>query len=534
MAKLPAAWAPRAALGLTALLLVAISAEAGLLVWSAYKDEMRSAELRAESSAHVVAAHMRWIGEAAFQALQRVDEALGSQLSGLGEREARGLGRTLTTLPGDIPVLLIDGNGNFVPTDGTAAATVNVADRTYFQTLRGGAEWHISSMLTGRASQQKVFVIGRRIQRGGRFLGAAAIVVPADLLAQFWSSLNLGPESAVGLIRDDGWLVARHPAPEQPINLSGHPLFTRHVHEAPSGTYRSDTSPADGVARIVGYRAVAGLPLIATAGISHQAVLARFWSRVGSGAFVAVPVALALLATTIGVALLLRRYERQRHDLGRALEQNRMLLLEVHHRVKNNLTTVLSLIQMHPLPPESRRELAARIRAMAVLHEQIYLSDQFGTLELAGYIRRLVDSLRQTVPGTVQITCRLADVEIDVDQALPLGLIINEVTTNALKHGYPDGRRGIVAITLERVGESRARVQIRDDGIGFDIDRQASGMGSRLIHGLCQQIRAECAFRSHDGTEFTVEFPLAPRPDDTEAAGDPVASLRPETTAATG
>lgn len=534
MAKPAAAWAPRAALGLTALLLLSLSAVAGLLVWSAYDEEVRSAELRAANAAHVVATNMHWIGEAAFQSLRRVDDTLGETLYAFGAAEADKVAGTLSSVPGETPVRLIDANGSFIATSDLPGSGVNVEDRPYFQALRDGAAWQISPMLVARLTHEKVFIIGRRIERQGRFLGAATILIPAALLTQFWSSLDLGPDSAVGLIRSDGWLVARHPVPDEPISLADHPLFTVHLAASPSGTYGSAASPADGAARVVGFHTVEGLPLVATAGISHAAVMARFRERVGSAALVGIPVALALLATSIAVAVLLRRYERRSHELATALEQNRILFQEVHHRVKNNLTMVLSLIQMQPMQPEAKRELGVRIGAMAALHEQIYMSDQLGTVELSDYVRRLADALRHTMPARIEIVCRLADVEIDADQALPLGLIINEVTTNALKHGYPDGRRGIVTITLERVGESRARVQIRDDGVGFDVDLQASGMGSRLIHGLCQQIRAECAFRSDDGTEFTVEFPLVPRTDDTEPPGDPVASLRPEATAATG
>lgn len=534
MARLSAALAPRAALGLTALLLLSLTAAGALMVWSAYRDEARAAGLRAASAAHVVAAHMRWIGEAAFQSLRRVDDALGPQIHGIGAAEARSLGGTLSSLPGGVPVRLIDADGNFVFTSTPTDAGVNVADRPYFQALRDGAEWQVSTLLTARATRMKVFVIGRRIERAGRFLGVAAVQIPANLLTDFWSSLDLGPDSAVGLVRDDGWLVARHPVPEETINLAHHPLFTVHLKASASGTYGSLASPADGAARVVGYHRVDGLPLVATAGVSRGSVLASFRSRVAGAAMIAVPIALGLLATSVGVGLLLRRYERQRQDLAAALQQNRMLFQEVHHRVKNNLTTVLSLIQMHALPENAKRELGARVRAMAALHEQIYMSDQVGTVELSDYVRRLVDGLRASMPAAIDIVCRLDELAVDADQALPLGLIINEVTTNAFKHAFPSGRRGIVEITLERVGAEKGRIMIRDDGVGFDTDSRPAGMGSRLISGLCHQIRADCAFRNSDGTQFTVDFPLSPRPDEPEPPAQAVGPLTPQASPAAG
>lgn len=515
MFKLSALWAPRAALALTALLLLSLSAVAGLFVWLAYKDEIRAAEVRAETSAHVVAAHMRWIGEAAFQALRRVDAALGPDLRAITDDVGDNLDTSQFTLPESIPVQLLDAEGRFIRTRGANdPSSITVADRPYFQALRDGQDWYVSPMVTGRATGRKLFVIGHRIEREGRFLGAVMVAIPDSLLFQFWTSLDLGPQSAIGLIREDGWLVARHPAPEATINLSNYILFTRYLPSAPSGTYQYSDSPADGFSRIVGYYTVDGLPLIAVAGISRDAVIARFWSGLQPVGLVAVPVALALLAMVASVTMLMRRYERQREALSQALDQNRMLFQEVHHRVKNNLTTVLSLLQLHPMPANSKRELGTRIRAMAALHEQIYLSDQFGTIDLSGYVRRMVENLRQTAPNGVQITCQLADVEVDADMALPLGLIVNEVATNAFKHAFPEGRTGVVSIFLERLEDDRGRLRVRDNGIGFEGEWRSTGMGSRLITGLCKQISADCMFVHDDGTVFTVDFPLSPAPDD--------------------
>ena len=199
-----------------------------------------------------------------------------------------------------------------------------------------------------------------------------------------------------------------------------------------------------------------------------------------------------------------------------------MLFQEVHHRVKNNLTTVLSLLQLQPMPARSKQELSARIRAMAALHEQIYLSDQFGTIDLSGYVRRIAENLRQTMPEGVHLVCQLSQIEVDADMALPLGLIVNEAVTNAFKHGFPEGRGGTVTVILERPEADRARLCIRDDGIGFEGEWQASGMGSRLIGGLCRQITADCAFSSDAGTVVTVEFPLLTSRDD-EAPREPSA-----------
>jgi hypothetical protein len=97
------------------------------------------------------------------------------------------------------------------------------------------------------------FYIARRIERNGQFHGVASIAIPVDKLGEFWSSMSLGPDSSVGVIRSDGWLVARYPSLETALNLSKNPLFTTHLPRKSSGFYHNATSAADGVARIVGY-----------------------------------------------------------------------------------------------------------------------------------------------------------------------------------------------------------------------------------------------------------------------------------------
>lgn len=499
--------APTAALGLAAAFVLAISLVAALLMWQTYRDAIRTAEMRAESAAQTVAAHIRWIGEAAYQALRRVDDGLGSRPDIFLAGTIGDLDEAVSALPPQVSVWVYDAQGRSVLTSSETAAEVNIADRPYFQALKRGDEWRISTLLEDRASGRKVFTIGRRIERNGEFLGAATIVVPAELLWEFWATLHLGPNSSVGLVRTDGWLVAQHPVPESTTDLSGGVLFKEHLPKAPAGAYHSPRSPADGVRRVVGYYTVSGLPLVAVARLSLDSAMARFWSQVGSAAAVALPIALALVAISTWLVSLLRRDERQRAELRHSLEQNTLLLREVHHRVKNNLQTVASLVQMQPLPPDAKRSLAARISAMAAAHQHLYLTGEVGSLPLAGFVRTLVEELSRSHGRAIEVECKLEEIEVGSDQAVPLGLIVNEVVTNALKHGFPNGRPGKILVSLERPAPERALLQIRDTGIGLARDHPEGGLGSRLIQGLARQISGEYAYESNGGTVFTLSFP---------------------------
>jgi two-component sensor histidine kinase len=123
------------------------------------------------------------------------------------------------------------------------------------------------------------------------------------------------------------------------------------------------------------------------------------------------------------------------------------------------------------------------------------------------YIRTLVAGLREGYGSAVKVECELAPVDVVPDQALPLGLIVNEVVSNAFKHAFPGGRTGLITLTLEVTEAEQAVLRVRDNGIGYR-PGTPTGMGSRLIRGLAQQIKGDYEFRNENGTLFVLKFPL--------------------------
>lgn len=497
-----------AALALTLVLLALLAGLSGLFLWQSYRDTEARTHGAAAAAAQVVAAHIQWMTEAARQALRRVDETLGDRpdlflLGTVGDLDA-----AVASLPGQVEVWVFDAEGDPLLTNGPIAGS-NIAGRDYFQTLKGGEEWAVSPLLTGAASGRKVFVIGRRLERDGRFLGIAMIVVPAILMADFWSGLDLGPDSSVGLFRDDGWLVARFPVPEETIDLSNHPLFTEYLPASSAGTYSSGVSPADGVSRVVGYHRVEGSPLIAVAGVSKTAAFDEFWSEVLTVALFAIPVVIALVSFALWVAALLQRDERSRQQLAHAFEQNRLLFREIHHRVKNNLQTVASLVQLQPGNAADKQEMSRRIAAMASVHEHIYGSDQFATVDLGDYVCTLVEGVRESYNSDAAIECKVAPMHVDAERALPLGLIVNEIVSNALKHAFPEGQKGSILVVLEETPDGRGQLTVSDNGVGFDPTARGKGMGMRLIKGFSERLGAQYEFRVENGSVFLLTFPLS-------------------------
>jgi len=207
--------------------------------------------------------------------------------------------------------------------------------------------------------------------------------------------------------------------------------------------------------------------------------------------------------------------------LRRSLREKEALLKEVHHRVKNNLQVVTSLLRLEAgrtAEPGTKlvlREMQGRIRSMALLHETLYRSGNFARIDLADYLGQLAAQLfraHNTDAQGVRLALDLSNVWIEIDQAIPCGLIVNELVTNCLKHAFPPGREGEVRITLERNGD-RARLLVSDDGIGFPEDfdaRRATSLGLQLVSDLIRQVGGEMEVRAGSGATFCVTFPAPP------------------------
>lgn len=505
--QMPRVSAPIATLGLTFLFLLLFSALTGFMLYQTYNESVSRAETRALASAHVVSAHIQWLVEASYQALRRIDEAVGGSLQNPPADAIGDLTSAVENLPEDVQAWVFDANGRPRLTNAGSAQSVNAADRDYFLAAKAGADFNISPLIVSRSSGSKVFVVAKRLERQGQFVGVAIVVIPADVLSQFKDSLELGPLSTVGLFRDDGMLVTRYPVPDEALDLSKYVLFTDYLKKNSSGTYFA-ISPADGVERIVGYRRVEGTPLVAVASIGQSEAFGTFWETVQNILVVAIPGMVGLLLLSLWTARLLRRDDLSRLQLSKALEDNQTLFREIHHRVKNNLQQVAALVQLQPLPPEAKLEMGRRIAAMVAVHEHIYRSDQYARVDVSDYVPKLVQNLKESYGNDVDLVCEIAPIEVDRDHALPLGLIVNEVVSNAMKHAFKDGRKGRIILSLERKEGARGELTIRDNGVGFDPSQETTGMGSRLIRGLVSQLDAEHEFSSDGGTIFVLRFPI--------------------------
>jgi two-component sensor histidine kinase len=200
------------------------------------------------------------------------------------------------------------------------------------------------------------------------------------------------------------------------------------------------------------------------------------------------------------------------------LQQRETLLREIHHRVKNNMQVMSSLLSLQSRVasnPETSRMLEEnqnRIQSMALLHELLYQSDDLAVVEFSKYIRRMVDHLFRSYGvdhRQIRLRPELDPVGLELDDALPCGLLISEVISNCLKHGFPKGRVGEVRILLRRQSAATVALVLSDNGVGLPagLDWTTSrSLGLRLVRALADQLRAKLDIRSQGGTEVKLVF----------------------------
>lgn len=504
---------PVAALGLASALFLVIAAISANSIWQGYRDAIERGEQRSLTAAQTVAAHFQWMIEASRQALRRIDDTVGFRPELLSISQLGDIDEAVEGLPGDVDVRIFDATGRELLSTRPEIGELRIPDRDYFVDLRAGQEFVISKLLIDRVTNKQSFVVARRLVRGGEFAGIAAIVVPTELIVGFWASLNLGAGSATSVIRDDGWLVTRFPRPEQAINVADRPLFSIHLPQSPSGSFQARSS-LDGSRRLIGYQRVQGAPLVAVAAIDYEAALVEFRTRVRRLAVGLIPVVIGLFGFSWWVSRLLLTDAKQRESLEHALEQNRLLLREIHHRVKNNLQTVASLVRLQSLPQEAKRDLANRITAMAAVHEQIYRSGHLGDVDLANYLRSIISDIELGFDRPVKVACEFEPLQVNADRASVVGLIVTEVLSNSLKHGFPGRREGRITVALRHSGEDRIMLEIQDNGVGFDAAESGEGLGHKLVRSFTQQLGGQYTLSGEGGLRFVLEFPAGPGEED--------------------
>jgi two-component sensor histidine kinase len=228
-------------------------------------------------------------------------------------------------------------------------------------------------------------------------------------------------------------------------------------------------------------------------------------------------------------------------ELRQAAVRQDLLMQEIHHRVKNNLQIIASLLNLQASRirlPEARAEFQAardRIRALATLHRHLYAHDDLHSINMRSFLGELCGQLLATIGetpagGRIRLDIEAPELQISSDQAVPMALIVTEVVSNAAKYAFPGGRSGHIRVRLDvdAVADQaqRARLMIEDDGVGIPAGRAETetgvrdGIGIQLIRGFARQLGATLTVTQDEGTRYVIDIPLH-RARDTGDDADP-------------
>jgi PAS domain S-box-containing protein len=210
-----------------------------------------------------------------------------------------------------------------------------------------------------------------------------------------------------------------------------------------------------------------------------------------------------------------QRIEQRTAQLTTSLEDKEVLLREVHHRVKNNLQIIISLLNLQSRYITDEMTLAAikesqnRVRAMALVHEKLYQSADIAKINLDDYVRFLGNSLFQFygMKGKgIVLTTRIQDINVGINTAIPIGLIVNELVSNSLKHAFPDGRKGEISFAITREN-AMLNLVYKDNGTGIPAEldwHNAKSLGLRLVISLVEQLQGTIELERTAGTAFKI------------------------------
>ncbi|MBP1691877.1 MAG: hypothetical protein H6Q32_1229, partial [Bacteroidetes bacterium] len=213
----------------------------------------------------------------------------------------------------------------------------------------------------------------------------------------------------------------------------------------------------------------------------------------------------------------IQRRQKAEEELRSSLNEKTVLLKEIHHRVKNNMQIISSLISLQmgnssdPLLRETLRESQSRIRSMALVHETLYRSNNLAAINFREYIRLLVSQVSHaSLKRNVHVVVEETDVALPLDQAVPAGLIMNELFSNALKHAFPNGEEGTVTVAAKKSNNDAVELVVADTGAGMPPGadpRKAATLGFHLITSLTEQLGGTLTITGNPGTTVTVRFP---------------------------
>jgi two-component sensor histidine kinase len=445
-------------------------------------------------------------------------------------------------------------------------------DRAWFAQLQGGAGFAVSEVIAGPGSARPTLIAAVPL-RSPAFAGALAASIDVGQFSPLTPRLTWPEGATMALLDSSG-----APLPDIGVQSTAptEQLPTAEVTQARMGA-RLETFVADGqdgIRRVYALAPVANGSLFLLLGLPTGGQLDWLEPEIISGVFA--PTLILMLGVTaiwVTTNTLVNRHVRELADaarqwsLGRldlrpnladaprelrdlgasfaqmagqlaareaelraSLAHKEVLLKEVHHRVKNNLQIVSSLLSLrtrsarNPPVREALEEVQMRIDALALVHRNLYEHAEPTVVELSAFLsdlgRLLIGGGERDPEGRIRLSVEVEPALIPADRAVPIALLVTELVTNAERHAFPDGRSGLIMLRLCRT-DGKARLSVADDGIGPPGPGSPAGLGMTLCRLLAKQIGGQLDISGPPGMTATIEFPALPEPDTASPEGAP-------------
>jgi len=212
-----------------------------------------------------------------------------------------------------------------------------------------------------------------------------------------------------------------------------------------------------------------------------------------------------------------KEIENKNRSLQHLVQEKEWLVKEIHHRVKNNFHIVMGLLGTQSKYLKSEEAIQAitesqhRVHAMSLIHQKLYQSDNLSAINMVDYIHELVNYLRDSfnIARSMQFNLQIESIQLDLTHCVPLGLIMNEAITNAIKHAFPDQKEGIISVVFKHVTENHLLLTILDNGTGVPSNlnlEKPNTMGIKLMRGLIEDIEGTFSISNNNGTQITIDF----------------------------
>lgn len=547
--------------------MLAPGALAVLQAISSYNSSMRILEQNLAQAAQLSASEQVNM----ISASREILTSLGAQPDirvGRGAACRRALQRAIGGLDQYAGAAVVNSEGTFTCASAPLSEKVSVADRDWFKGVMSGDGFVISDLVVSRWLGTWGMVTAVPLVDGeGVIQGAVALFIGLDWLTRRYH-YNRSDDTAFALLDSQGEIItdgerspARSPLPARDV-VKEH--LRQHLQGGQTRTFRARGH--DRVWRLYAISPLLGGRIFVILGTPVLTAIGPLALQVAWGVFTPLLMwALAIAVVWFGIEHLVVRwityleritsaYAAGRHnvrpervsaapaeirslgetfsrmadllsarenELRDSLAQKEILVREIHHRVKNNLQLVMSLLNLHarrirdPRAEVAFAEARSRINALATLHRRLYESESLQEIDLKWFLEDLCAELRRgglSRGRTVELTVESPSEVIGPDLAVPLGLLVTEAITNAYKHAFNARDGGHISVHVTRESPATLSLTIRDDGTGFDIDASAPdqhGLGRSLIEAFVRQMRGELEVRSEAGTIVQVTFPAA-------------------------